>query len=180
MKKLQIIPVLVLVSLFLSCNEAEEHSGMSAAAQKNLAAFEGVGKSFETKDFSKLGDYIAEDAVDHAGPQGDIKGLANIKSMFEEWSKQTENEKNETKVVLANDDYVMGWMQFSGKAKVDMPDMGQKAGDTYDMQAIEVAKFKDGKMTEHWTFMNPADMMKMMGGAQGQMPMPMDTTKAMQ
>jgi hypothetical protein len=30
------------------------------------------------------------------------------------------------------------------------------------MKSIEVAKFKDGKAVEHWSFMDMQDMMKMM------------------
>jgi predicted SnoaL-like aldol condensation-catalyzing enzyme len=30
------------------------------------------------------------------------------------------------------------------------------------MTAIEVVRFKDGKAVEHWSFMEPREMMKMM------------------
>jgi predicted SnoaL-like aldol condensation-catalyzing enzyme len=39
--------------------------------------------------------------------------------------------------------------------------MGMPKG-PYDMTAIEVSKFKDGKAVEHWSFMNMQEMMKMM------------------
>jgi hypothetical protein len=32
----------------------------------------------------------------------------------------------------------------------------------YDMNGIEVVRFKDGKAVEHWAFMDARDMMKMM------------------
>ncbi len=32
----------------------------------------------------------------------------------------------------------------------------------YDMKSIEVAKFKDGKAVEHWSFMDMQGIMKMM------------------
>jgi predicted SnoaL-like aldol condensation-catalyzing enzyme len=44
--------------------------------------------------------------------------------------------------------------------------MGYKVGEKYDMRAIELAKFKDGKIVEHWTFMEPSEMMKMMDNMQ--------------
>jgi predicted SnoaL-like aldol condensation-catalyzing enzyme len=40
--------------------------------------------------------------------------------------------------------------------------MGMPKG-PFDMTAIELAKFKDGKAVEHWSFMQIQDMMKMMG-----------------
>jgi hypothetical protein len=72
-----------------------------------------------------------------------------------------ENTKSETVKELADDEYVMCWFRFTGDYKTDVP--GHKAGETYDLKALEVAKFKDGKAIEHWTFVQPADMMKMMG-----------------
>ncbi|HVT85125.1 MAG TPA: hypothetical protein VHD35_07965 [Chitinophagaceae bacterium] len=44
--------------------------------------------------------------------------------------------------------------------------MGMPAGTKYDMTAIEVTKMKDGKATEHWEFMQPSEMMKMMAQPQ--------------
>ena len=70
-----------------------------------------------------------------------------------------ENSNTEVIKELADDEYVMSWLRFTGTLKMDM--MGMKAGDKFDISAIEVAKFKDGKVVEHWSFMQPSDMMKM-------------------
>jgi len=74
---------------------------------------------------------------------------------------------------MADDDYAMAWQRYTGKMKTD--GMGYKAGETFEMQAIEVAKFKDGKAVEHWSFMQPSDMMAMMKKMQP-MPAPAATT----
>ena len=60
--------------VFLSCNI---EGGMSAAAKKNKETNDAIMKAYEAGDFSKMGDYIAADAVDHGGETGDIKGLEN-------------------------------------------------------------------------------------------------------
>jgi hypothetical protein len=39
--------------------------------------------------------------------------------------------------------------------------MGMPTG-PFDMDAIELSKYKDGKAVEHWGFMEMQDMMKMM------------------
>ena len=156
----------------ISCND--KGGGMSAAAKKNLDAMHGVQKCFDTKDFSKLGDYIAEDAVDHAGPNGDIKGLTNLKAEFEKMAAWSEGDKTEIIKELADDDYVMSWCRYTGTAKT--ADMGKKPGDKVDMTALEVAKFKDGKAVEHWTMMEPKECMKMMA-SMPPMPSAMDSTK---
>ncbi len=175
MKKYVSVLAIALTCSALSCNNKSE-GGLSATAQKNLDAMHGVTQCFDTKDFSKLGDYIAEDAVDHAGDSGDIKGLATIKAQFEKWTEGVENQKTETIKDMADDEYAMSWNHYTGTYKTAM--MGHKAGDKFDMKAIEVAKFKDGKATEHWNMMEPGDVMKMMGSMQPpSMAMPADTTK---
>lgn len=161
MKKILFSTTIALLCFCVSCDNDKDEHQLSDKAEKNLEASRAITKCFETKDFSKLGDYIAEDAVDHAGENGDIIGLENMKAEFTRMVEGIENPKSEVIKELADDDYVMSWMRFTGTLKTDM--MGMKAGDKYDMSAIELSKFKDGKAIEHWTFMQPADMMQMMG-----------------
>ncbi len=180
MKKILLPCVIALLCFCTSC-DSDKDEGLSDKAEKNLVAQHGVIKCFDTKDFSKIGDYIAEDFVDHAGQNGEIKGLANAKAEFEKMVTTLSDNKTETILELANDDYVMSWIRFTGTLATDNPDMGMKAGDKYDMKSMELSKFKDGKAIEHWVFMDPAEMMKMMGGAQASMPaseMKKDSTAA--
>jgi predicted ester cyclase len=157
MKRFLFLMMVSPACIFISCNDK---SGPSAAAQKNLDAMHGINTCIQSKDFNKLGDYITEDAVDHAGEQGDLKGLATIKAELIKMVAGSKDEKMTVIKELADDEYVMSWQTYSGTAVTDQ--MGMKAGDKFNMSAIEVAKFKDGKATEHWSFMQPADMMKMM------------------
>ena len=161
MKKFLFTLITGISLLFVSCT-AKKEGGMSATAKKNLEANQAITKCFETGDFSKLGDYIAEDAVDHAGSTGDVKGLANIKTDMEKMMSSMADPKMEIIKELADDEYVMSWMKVSGTMKTDM--MGMKAGDKFDGKSIELSRFKDSKVVEHWTFMEPSEVMKMMGG----------------
>lgn len=146
------------IAFFLfSCNSG----GPSPIVQKNMDAMHGVRDCFDKKDFSKLGDYVTEDAIDHAGEHGDIKGLGAMRTQFEKWSGEVDDPKTETIKELYDEEYGMSWNRYSGISKKDQ--MGLKAGDKMEMTSIEVAKFKDGKITEHWTFMTMDEMMKAMG-----------------
>ena len=177
MKKLLIALPVALCICCISCND--KGGGMSDAAKKNLDAMHAITKAFETKDFSKVGDYITEDAVDH-GMQGDIKGLADIKANFAKMAAMSEGDKTEVVKEMADDDYVMSWNHYTGKAKT--ADMGMKPGDAMDMSAMEVCKFKDGKVVEHWSLMEMKECMKMMPPAsQKPMDQPMkDSSKKME
>ena len=145
---------------------------MNDKAQKNIDNSTAIAKMFESGDFSKIGDYIAADAVDHASPRGDIKGLDSLKALFNEYHNMTSDAKNEVVKALADDDYSMVWLKQSWTAKADDPMMGMKAGEHGTAESIEVSRHNaEGKITEHWSFMSMNDMMKMMQKA-----MPMDST----
>ncbi|MEO5945815.1 MAG: ester cyclase [Chitinophagaceae bacterium] len=160
MKKLVVVISAIAILILSSCSPKNE-GGMSEAAKKNLAASHAISKSFETKDFSKLGDNIADDCVDHAGENGDIVGLANMKAEFEKMTTMFSEMKSEVVKELADDEYIMTWMRFTGKFSQDM--MGMKAGDSFTSESMEVSRFKDGKAVEHWVMMEPKEYKKMMG-----------------
>lgn len=167
MKKLLFTLVTGSFIFFASCSsKKEDGSGMSEKAKKNMAANDAIMKMFETGDLSKISDYIATDAVDHAGPKGDIKGLDSIKAYFAQMGEMMTDMKNDIIRTLADDEYVMCYVKGSGTAKVDIPEWGMKAGQSHTGTSVEVSKFKDGKVTDHWTFMDANEMMQMMGGGQ--------------
>jgi predicted SnoaL-like aldol condensation-catalyzing enzyme len=134
-------------------------SGPSAAALRNLDATKNIRNAIANKDMAKLGEYIAADCIDHSGDHGDIKGLDSIKAQIQVWRAMAD-EKTETVKELADDDYVMSWGHHTGKYLTT--GYGHKPGDVFDLQEIEVIRYKDGKAVEHWSMMPPADVMKMM------------------
>ncbi|HEV7781925.1 MAG TPA: nuclear transport factor 2 family protein [Chitinophagaceae bacterium] len=144
----------------------KEEGGMSEATKKNIEANNAIMKMFETGDYSKIGDYLAPGVVDHAGPKGDIVGIDSMKAYFAQMGEMMSNMKNDIVKTLADDEYVMCWVKGSATAKVDIPDFGMKAGDSHTGESVEVSKFKDGKCTDHWTFMSAADIGKMMSAMQ--------------
>lgn len=143
-----------------SCNSNEKGEGKNAVAEKNLEAVHGINKAIETGDVSKLGDYIAADAIDHS-PEGDVKGLDSIKAHLAVIHTTSENAKTETIKEFADSTDVIQWMRYTGTCKVAMGP-GCPIGSKYDMTVVHISKFKDGKAVEHWEFMLPGEMMKMM------------------
>lgn len=159
--------------LFLFCVSCNNKAGddkagddkMSGQAEKNLAASHIVVDAFQTGDISKIDSAVASDFVDHT-ERGDM-GRDSLKAMIKMWHGASKDAKTEIIKELADDEYVFSWMRFTGSSDGSM---GMPAG-PYDMKSIEVVRFKDGKAVEHWGFMEPREMMKMMAQ------MPMDTTK---
>jgi len=169
MKKMIVIISAGAFCFFASCG-GKGGGGMSAAAKKNLDAAHIVSNAFETGDTSKVNDAVAADFVDHSEkgdmPRDSLKAMITMmKAAHKPDDKMTvENE-------FANDDYALLQIHFTGTSDGGM---GMPAG-PYDFRAIEMIKCKDGKAVEHWSYMQPSDMMKMMPPPP--MNNKMDTTK---
>ncbi|CAN5267852.1 hypothetical protein BH11BAC5_BH11BAC5_28100 [soil metagenome] len=131
----------------------------NSMVEKNLAASHIVNKAFETGDASAIDNAIAGDFVDHTD-QGD-KNRDSLKTMIVMMHKEFPDMKMEMIREMADDDYVFSLMRYTGTSNGQM---GMPKG-PYDMKTMEVVKFKDGKAVEHWAYMQPADVMKMMPSA---------------
>ena len=134
MSKLFFVFAVVILNSLVACN-----SGMSSTAKKNKEVNDAIMKAYEAGDFSKMGDYIAADAIDHGGEKGDVSGLENIVAAMKGYREQMGEMKFETIRELADDDYVMTWSKMTGR----------------NMTTVDIAKFKDGKAVEHWVYMDP-------------------------
>jgi predicted SnoaL-like aldol condensation-catalyzing enzyme len=164
MKKLSFLTSIIVGSLLMSCsgnNTAGSGGGMTDTEKKNLETADAVAKMFEAGDYSKAGDYINVDAVDHAGMHGDVVGLDSIKAAFTTMGAMASDMKNDVVKEAASGDYVFQWMKESFTIKKDDPMMG-KAGTRNTYNSIEVSRFKDGKVSEHWGFIDWVDVNKMM------------------
>ncbi len=165
-----------LLCICTSCNS--ETAGTSdnndnTEEQKNLAASNVITKAFQTGDVSGIDSVVADDFVDHTD-RGYKIGRDSLKAMVNWIHTNMKDMKTETVREVADGDYVFSWMRYTGTSDGTM---GMPNG-PYDMSAIEVAKFKDGKAIEHWNFMETQSMMKMMGPQPGMDNMnKMDTTK---
>jgi predicted SnoaL-like aldol condensation-catalyzing enzyme len=134
---------------------------VDSAGLKNLAASNAIDRAIESGDVSKLGDYIAADAVDHSGEHGDVVGLDSIKAELAPMHKLAANDlKFEVVKELADSDYVFQWVRMTGTATTT--EMGVPVGSKFSIATVDVSRFKNGKATEHWDFMQPGDVMKMM------------------
>ncbi|MEO8405343.1 MAG: ester cyclase [Chitinophagaceae bacterium] len=171
MKRLLSLFSIAALCCCLSCNNDKTASDATAkdnsVADKNLAAATVVMKSFETGDASGIDSVVAADFVDH-NEKGDM-GRDSLKSMITTMKQHCTNTKSEVIKQLADNDYVMMWVRQSGNTDGTM---GMPAG-PYEMTSVETIKYKDGKAVEHWTFMEPREMMKMMPPP----PPPMDPGK---
>jgi len=162
MRKILFFVVAGLTILFTACNNAADSSTASAPtksnemAEKNLAASRLVNKAFETGDPSLIDSAVASDFVDHTD-RGD-KNRDSLKAMVVGLKKNFPDMKTEVLKEVADDDYVFSLVRYTGNSNgaMDMPP------GPYDMHVVHVVRLKDGKGVEHWEYMQPKEMMKMM------------------
>jgi predicted ester cyclase len=160
MNKINLIALVTLFCFFTSCTNSKQDC-VSETTKKNIEAMHGILNCFNTGDFSKLGDYVADDCIDHSsGGKKDIKGLEQMKANYEQWMQMVENSHTTTKVEMANDEYVISWVNFEMTMKTDLPT--KKVGEKFEKSDIEMLKFRDGKAIEHWTFIDARDLDKVL------------------
>jgi len=171
MKK-NLIPMLCIVALLMSCNNeskpvvaadtaAAPGTSISTQAQKNLDAMHMVDKAFETGDVNGIDSIIAPGFVDHTD-KGDKKGADSLKAMIKMSHDADKNMKMQVVKELADDDYVFAIMHYSGTGDGKMMPAGP-----YDMHSMEVVKFSNGKATDHWSYMEMSEVSKMMAAMAG-------------
>jgi predicted SnoaL-like aldol condensation-catalyzing enzyme len=160
MKKILFAAFAGLLFICASCNTdttTTSDNNDNAQEQKNLAASDVISKAFQTGDVAGIDSVVSDDFIDHTD-RGDMKGRDSLKAMVKFIHSNFKDMKSEKIRDVADGDYVYSWMRYTGTSDGSM---GMPKG-PYDMSAIELAKFKDGKAVEHWSFMDMQDMMKMM------------------
>jgi predicted ester cyclase len=166
MKKLFFIAAVVMLCFFISCKDegtssTTSSSGTTSTADSNLEKNRRVIKAIETGDSVTIRSLIADDAIDHqGGPQGELKGVDNITHWLTDMHNHMKDFKMETIADAANGDYVFTFGTFKGTCTDGS--MGMPAGTVMDEKVVDVVKVKDGKMVEHWGFLDAAAMMKNM------------------
>jgi predicted SnoaL-like aldol condensation-catalyzing enzyme len=162
MKKILFVAATALLCLLISCNDSETKGNTDADKQaKNKADFEMIYHALETGDVSHLDSIIDKDIVDHGNPMGDVKGIDSVKKWFTDFHSMTKDVKVVSIANASNDDYAFDWNRMTGTFTAPM--MGNPAG-PFEITTLDVVKLnKDGKAVEHWSYMDPKEMMKMMG-----------------
>jgi len=153
MKSLLCSAAIGILCLFISCKDSPTTDGNSAGNsqnEKNLTINRTFFKVFETGDISNVKNLILSDAVDHYPLNGmDVKGPDSILNMYADFHNHIKDLKVDIIADAANEDYVIALAQVTGTATDAM--MGG-AGTKIDEKGVDVTRYKDGKMAEHWGF----------------------------
>ncbi|HEU0065324.1 MAG TPA: ester cyclase [Flavisolibacter sp.] len=160
--------------LIYSCNHLSSAESANGTSQQetNLAAAKTINDAFHTGDVSKVDSVVSPDFIDHT-ERGEVKGTDSLKSMIKMIHSTLKDMKMDIMSQVADsNNQVFELMHFTGNGDGKMVPAGP-----YDMHAIEVTKYKDGKAVEHWEYDEISEMMKMMSKMQGGMGAMKDSVK---
>ncbi len=161
MKAIIFFAAVTMLSVFYSCNPAATATSSGSAAADSMKSLnEQVYKGFVSGDFSAFEKMTSPDVVDHGMGDKDVVGKDSVEKDLKEMNTQIKDLKFDILSESADSNYTMTLVRMTGisnDAKIGMP-----VGTPMDMTSVDVLKWKDGKVTEHWAYMDPRDMMKMM------------------
>jgi predicted SnoaL-like aldol condensation-catalyzing enzyme len=173
MKRIIFFTACLISGMLISCNEkrgTDTSSGSNSATanasddRKQMEAnSEQIYRAIETGNFNGIDTTMSPDIVEHAGPQGEIKGRDSVIASLKRISVMNKNVKVET-LARSYDPvkgYIFTMVRRTGTSVRAMN--GMPANTPYDYTAVDVVKLKDGKATEHWGYADPNAIMKMMG-----------------
>lgn len=155
-KKLLLLTVSLVIIIACSNKTSDSSSAGNSAAQQNFEAIHNISRAFETGDTSLLTNSVATDFVDHRD-YGDVKGMDSLKAFVLSSHEHIKNLKMKTVKELADDEYAMSWVQFSGTGDGEA---GTMPGE-FNVTGVEIVRFKNGKAVEHWEAMDMRDVTKM-------------------
>ncbi|MFL5786952.1 MAG: ester cyclase [Flavisolibacter sp.] len=173
MKKPLFLSALGIIIAFSSCNHFNRavngdssnssDSSKTSMDERNRNNTVSVFRGIESGDLSKMDDFASKDLVDHT-TMGDVKGLDSVKKMLGDIHNHISNLKFDLISDASNGDYHFIMGKMTGTTKDNW--MGMPANTSINETFTGVEKMSNGKITDHWRFVDPAEMMKAMGTQQ--------------
>lgn len=143
-----------------SDNTSTKDSTTTSTEEQNLAKNRSIYKAIESGDSVTIRSLIAEDAIDHQGPNGkDRKGVDSITHWLTDMHNHVKDLKFDVVADAVKGDYIFAMVDMKGTAADNS--MGMPTGSNMGGKSVDVVKIKDGKMVEHWGFLDWQDVMKM-------------------
>jgi predicted ester cyclase len=106
--------------------------------------------------------YIAKDVIEHdpSPVMSNKTGIERVKEDFTAYHRIFPDMKAQVHSIAVSGDYLFAYLTFTGTTSE--PHMGMPANHKMTMNAVDLIRFKDDKIVEHWGFTSNEDIMKMM------------------
>jgi steroid delta-isomerase-like uncharacterized protein len=119
-------------------------------------------------DLEGFVDYLADDMIEHETPPvpDPLPGKAGAKQWFEILFTAFPDLSMTAEDTIVEGDKVVARVRAHGTHRAEF--MGIPAtGKTFDVELIDILRFKDGKVAEHWGVVDNATMMMQLGAIPG-------------
>ena len=165
MKPLKMILPIAATALLAACANCPD-PGVHANTEKeaaNKAAFENIGKAWDTGDEKLLGDNLADNFKTHnPDPMIQSTGKQHWIDAMKTYRASNPDMKSEGKVLLVDGDWVAGVAMIKGTntgESMGMPPTNK----AWEASGIDVIRFENGKAVESWSGFDVRKMMADLG-----------------
>lgn len=134
---------------------------MTAEDIKQVAA-DAVQAVFNDKDLSQIERYFAADFVDHTAPEGAPQGTEGQRLKLEAFIGAFPDMHLRYTHHVAEGDLVAGRYVLTATHLGDFAGIAA-TGNTVSVTGHDLLRIADGKIVEHWTVMDSADLMGQLG-----------------
>ncbi|REJ82881.1 MAG: ester cyclase [Bacteroidetes bacterium] len=149
-------------ALLISCSNPGSDA-QNKQLEKNKVAMQKILESFSTGNVDNLGNYIADDCVEHTpDPNISATGLEGVKQMIAMYRSSFPDMKVNIMSMTAEGDMVITHYNMTGTNSGPMGEM-PPTGKSMNVNGVDVVKFKDGKATEHWGYWEESKFMEQLG-----------------
>ena len=157
-----LLTALCTLALLASCGggPTPEQKALADKEAANKAAFENIGKAWDTGDEKLLADNMADNFVTHnPDPMIPSTGKQHMIDCMKTYRASSPDMKAEGKVMLVDGDWVCGVAMIKGTNTGDMGPGMPATNKAWEASGIDVIRFENGKAVEAWSGF---DVMKMM------------------
>lgn len=161
-KKLFQLLTIALSFAIVSCGDMNK-TVVNADMTKNMDAMKNVFTAFETGNTENLGNYIAENIVEHS-PDPNVKatGIEGVKEMIKMYRTSFPDLKQTVTGMWADKDMVIAHYTMTGMNSGPMGEM-PATNKSVNVNGVDIVRFENGKAIEHWGYWEEMKMMQQLG-----------------
>ncbi len=161
MKSILVFAGFLLLVFQYSCQTNSSATSAGSAGTDSMRYFtEQSYKGFESGDFSVFDRMVSSDVVDHGIGEKDVTGKNAVIDSLKQMNSQIKDLKFQILSQSADSNYSIAYVRMTGTSATDKS--GFSKGTAIDSKSVDIVKWKDGKVAEHWTYLDPREMMAMM------------------
>lgn len=132
--------------------------------EQNLATQQLLGDIVNAGEFDRLGEVFAPDVVDHDPAPDQGPGVEGFQSFFRGLAASFPDAQVAVDTTVADDEQVAIAYRISGTHEGEFQGVAP-TGQRFEARALQVARFRDGKIVERWGATDLLGVVQQLGGA---------------